>query len=171
MNCNIVKVCYEELIKVRSELENKYGHETMQIMGKCIEGTDRLVHTLRNKGLKARPYQVWVLYEYYENCLEQCYEEHWLAVVEHNGYRIYLDPTFNQFQWAICTKVMPKVYIGATLPNWFLNRKPGRDTLKKCGWHDYYNGYNFENKFDYWGYMKNPHNREILSMVNKIKIK
>lgn len=169
VNEGIIQLCYKELVNVRAALENKYGHETMSIMGKCIEGTDRLVSILRNKGLKAKPYQVWALYEYYENCLSQCYEEHWISMVECNGGRLYLDPTFNQFQWAMCTNILPKVYIGVTLPNWLLSRKPGREVLWKCGWTDYYNGYSFNNNFDYWGYLKNPRNIAVLNIAKKIK--
>lgn len=165
MNTNIVTLCYNELVRVRLALENKYGRESENMMGKCIEGSDKLVELLKRKRINARAYQVWALYENYESCLSCCYEEHWIVLVEHNGSRLYLDPTFNQFQWAIYERTLPKVYIGATLPNWLLSRRPGREVLKRCGWTDYYNGRQSDNDFDYWSYLFNPHNVEIRNLI------
>lgn len=149
MNCDVIKLCYQEMTKVRGEIEAAYGKNEWDIMGKCIEASDKLVKRLKSKGLDAQAYQVWALYECFETCTSQCFEEHWIVLVRHKGKRIYLDPTYNQFQWAMNQK-LPKVYIGTVLPNWLLPRKPSRKTLKKCGWTDFYNGRTYENEFNYY---------------------
>lgn len=168
---NVLKICYAELIKIRGNLERKYGQLPENMAGKCIEGADSLAAELCRKGIKARAYQVWALYEYYSTCTVYCYEEHWIVMVETGSGRLYLDPTFNQFQ-PMMSRALPKIYIGAVLPNWLLPREPGRAVLNRCGWNDFYNGRNWDNSFDYWSYLSHPQNIAIqqrLAMLQRSK--
>lgn len=166
---DLISLCYNALIGVRKILESKYGCNPDNMMGKCIEGSDTLEGILKAKKINAKAYQVWALYEYFESCSDYCYEEHWIVVVETGSGRLYLDPTFNQFQWAMHSHILPKVYIGRTLPNWLLPKKPGRTTLNRCGWNDFYNGYRYINDFDYWGYLDNPQNKALMKKISTIE--
>lgn len=150
----------QELIKIskiahelKENLIKKYGNTNDAMMGKCIEASDTLVMVLDNYGIKARAKQVWCLYEYFENCSNYCYEEHWIVEIYKNKDKRYIDLTMNQFQWAF-SKKLPSVYMSSKLPNFYLTRKPGKGTLDKCGWNDWYNYGDYENKFDYWGKKK-----------------
>jgi hypothetical protein len=113
-------------------------------------GTDTLVDIYIKHGYKAEAKQVWCLYENFEGCSYLCYEEHWLVKIIHNNISIYVDVTMNQFQWAF-NKKLPYMYIENRLPNFYLARKPGKITLDKCGWNDWYNYGNYINEFDYYG--------------------
>ena len=138
---------------VRKELEAKYGETSEAMMGKCIEGTDKLVQYLKSVGLRAEAKQVWCLYEYFEGCTDYCFEEHWIVIVQKGTDKWFVDVTMDQFQWAF-SRQLNKIYIGAYLPNFYLTRKPGKGTLDKCGWNDWYNTGNYVNNFDYYGYNK-----------------
>lgn len=136
--------------KYRIKLEEKYGKDQYSLMGKCIEATDTLVVMYKRIGIKASAKQVWVLYENFEGCTDICYEEHWLVKIELNkSQNLYVDITMSQFQWAFSRK-LPAVYIDDTLPNFYLSRKPGKVTLDKCGWNDWYNYGDYTNNFNYW---------------------
>ena len=135
---------------VRKELESKYGTGTHDLMGKCIEATDKLVDLYRKAGLRAEAKQVWVLYENFESCTNCCYEEHWITVVYDGSQKLYVDTTMSQFQWAF-TVNFTKVFISEKLPNFYLPRKPGKTILDRCGWNDWYNTGNYINNFNYYG--------------------
>ena len=135
---------------VRQELESKYGSGTYDLMGKCIEATDKLVDLYRKAGFKAEAKQVWVLYENFESCSDYCYEEHWLTKVYSGNNKIYVDVTMTQFQWAF-TVNFNKIFISDKLPNFYLSRKPGKTILDRCGWNDWYNTGNYVNNFNYYG--------------------
>jgi hypothetical protein len=121
---------WKEAIKLRKELNNKFGASPDSVMGKCIIASDELSKRINRLGLKSKAYRVWVLYEDFEGCTDYCFEEHWMVCIDiGGGRRIYVDPTFNQFQWAFSRK-LPQVYIGAVLPNWCLTKRPGERTLE-----------------------------------------
>lgn len=134
----------------RALLESKYGNKSENMMGKCIEATDTLVEIYKQHGFNAEAKQVWCLYEYFESCSNYCYEEHWLVKITKGNDTRYIDVTMDQFQWAF-SKKLPKVFKGRKLPNFYLSRKPGKTTLDKCGWNDWYNYGDYVNDFDYWG--------------------
>ena len=133
----------EIAIHERYRLDKKYNNE---IMGKCIEATDSIISKLRehNYGIIAEAKQVWVLYENFESCSNYCYEERWLVKVKVGRETWYVDATMDQFQWAF-SKKLPRIYIGKYLPKFYLVRKPGKTTLDKCGWNDWYNYGDYEN--------------------------
>ena len=134
----------------RNNLIQKYGNN---LMGKCIEASDTIVDIIEKKSngkLKAQAKQVWVLYENFEGCTDICYEEHWLVKVLVKGYPYYIDVTMDQFQWAFYRQ-LPEIYFERKLPNFYLVREPGKVTLDKCGWNDWYNYGDYVNYFDYWG--------------------
>lgn len=138
----IRQIAYEE----RQKTLNKYNTTT----GMCIETSDRITNRiLLETKLQAHPKLIWVLYEYFENCYEYCYEEHWITYVLYKGRRIYIDATMDQFQWAF-SKNLPDIYISYKLPNFYLIHKPGRTILDRCGWTDWYNKGNYINNFNYW---------------------
>ena len=133
----------------RNMLEHKYGNKSENMMGKCIEATDTLVKIYKQQGFNAVAKQVWCLYEYFESCSDYCFEEHWIVVIEKGKDKKYVDITMDQFQWAF-SKKLPRVYMYSKLPNFYLSRKPGKVTLDKCGWNDWYNYGNYINNFNYW---------------------
>lgn len=147
LTANDITVLKRQLVKIRKELEHKYMNNVLS--GKCIEASDELVERLIRLGYDAEAYQCWCLYELFESCMDYCYEEHWIVMVQFSDKRVYIDPTISQFQWAF-SRDIGKVYIGMTLPKFLLARKPGRDTLKKCGWTDWYNTGNYINNFEYY---------------------
>ena len=132
-------------VTVRNNILRTYG--TTQ--GKCIEASDRIASMLVEMGFNAHVKQVWCLYENFENCMDYCYEEHWVAYVLLDGRRLYIDVTMDQFQWAF-SKKLPEVYMGYKLPKFYLFKKPGKGTLDKCGWTSWYNTGNYENNFVYY---------------------
>lgn len=143
-------IIWEQAIQVRQMLEYKYGRSNDNMMGKCIEASDILEDRLTKLGYKAEAKQVWCLYEYFESCTDYCFEEHWLVMIRKGNDKRYIDVTMNQFQWAF-SKQLPKVYIAKELPKFYLTRKPGKATLDKCGWNDWYNYGEYVNEFDYYG--------------------
>ena len=132
-------------VAIREKTLAKYGTTA----GKCIETSDAITDILLSKGYHAEEKQVWVLYENFESCMEYCYEEHWLTKVLIKGYTYYVDATMDQFQWAF-SKKLPEVYISRSLPKFYLVKKPGKVTLDKCGWNDWYNYGNYINNFEYY---------------------
>ena len=133
----------------RSRLRQKYGND---LMGKCIEASDTIVDLIAKKSngkIKAEAKQVWVLYENFESCTDICYEEHWIVKVLVKGCTYYIDVTMDQFQWAFNRK-LPEIYFERKLPNFYLARKPGKVTLDKCGWNNWYNYGDYVNRFNYW---------------------
>ena len=128
---------------------------TLQIFGtvhcKCIETSDRIFDRILDEtAYDVHQKQVWVLYEHFENCYEQCYEEHWLTYIVYHGRRMYIDATMDQFQWAFSRK-LPEIYIEYELPKFYLIKRPGKVILDRCGWNDWYNNGNYINNFDYYG--------------------
>ena len=146
MESSIQKKIYQIAYEERLRTLKKYN----SVAGKCIETSDRITERLNKLGFNAHPYQVWCLYENFENCLDSCYEEHWVTYILYKGRRVYIDTTLDQFQWAF-SKKLPEIYVSYKLPNFLLNRKPGKVTLDRCGWNDWYNYGNYINQFDYWG--------------------
>ena len=140
----------EVAIQARKILESKYGNKDDNMMGKCIEASDLITSQLQIIGFNAYSKQVWCLYEYFESCSDYCFEEHWITVVEKGKEKRYIDVTINQFQWAF-SKKLPRIYVKRKLPNFYLTRKPGKCTLDKCGWNDWYNYGDYVNEFNYWG--------------------
>jgi len=144
---------YDTIIEVEKQARQicneLYAKFNGNLMGTCIVASDELVSRLNKRGIKAIAYQCWCLYEYFENCTDYCFEEHWVVKVTVGSKTFYVDPTISQFQWAF-TRDIGRVYIGSKLPKFFLPRKPGRDTLKKCGWTDWYNTGNYVNNFEYY---------------------
>ena len=138
----------ETAMTLKNVLEKKYGRQNMAMMGKCIEASDTLVELLKQKGYTARAKQVWVLYQNFESCSDYCYEEHWIVEVTHGNHKVYVDITLNQFQWAF-SMALPRVWVSKHLATFMLPRKPGRDTLRKCGWTDWYNTGDYYNQFEY----------------------
>ena len=130
----------------RALIEQKYNGNTM---GKCIEATDTIVAQLTSMGIKAEAKQVWCLYELFESCSNYCYEEHWVVKATVGNIVRYIDVTMDQFQWAF-RKKLPEIYTGNKLPNFYLTRKPGKGTLDKCGWNDWYNYGDYVNNFNYY---------------------
>ena len=119
--------------------------------GKCIETSDRITdRILTETKIKACSYQIWCLYEFFENCTDICYEEHWITYILYKGRRIYIDATMDQFQWAFL-RLLPEIYMDTKLPNFYLIREPGKSTLDKCGWNSWYNTGRYINNFNYWG--------------------
>lgn len=137
-------------IIARKIIEDKYGKTNEAMMGKCIEASDLITMQLQIKGYRASGKQVWCLYENFEGCSDYCFEEHWITLVESGKDKLYIDVTMNQFQWAF-SKKLPRIYLNKKLPNFYLTRKPGKTTLDKCGWNDWYNYGDYINNFDYWG--------------------
>ena len=140
----------EVATQARKMLESKYGNKYDNLMGKCIEASDLITSQLQIIGFNAYSKQVWCLYENFESCSNYCYEEHWITVVEKGKSKIYIDTTITQFQWAF-SKKLPNIWLKEKLPNFFLTRKPGKVTLDKCGWNDWYNYGDYVNKFNYYG--------------------
>lgn len=130
----------------RSVLLNKYN---ANLIGKCIEASDRLVEIYKSIGYQAKAKQVWCLYEYFESCSNYCYEEHWLAELIKGKEKLYVDITLDQFQWAFSRK-LPEIWMQNKLPKFLLTRKPGKTALDKCGWNDWYNYGNYINNFEYY---------------------
>ena len=143
-----IKEVYEVVCNTYRIMVSKYGENNL--MGKCIEASDMITMQLQIMGYKASAKQVWCLYEYFENCSDYCFEEHWITLVESGKDKLYIDVTMSQFQWAF-SKKLPRIYLKKKLPNFYLTRKPGKVTLDKCGWNDWYNYGNYVNEFDYWG--------------------
>lgn len=142
-----IEILKQIALKEREILMQKYGNT----FGKCIEATDNIVEYLLKVEPKLKPEakQVWVLYENFEGCTDICYEEHWLAKVLVKGYPYYIDVTMDQFQWAFYKK-LPEIYFDRKLPNFYLVREPGKATLSKCGWTDWYNTGDYVNNFNYY---------------------
>lgn len=124
----------------------KYG----TVNGKCIETSDRIRDRLLDIGIEAQSKQVWCLYEDFENCMDCCFEEHWITSAMVCGTKVYIDATMDQFQWAF-SRPLPEVYVLNKLPNFYLVKKPGKTILDRCGWNDYYNTGKYVNNFNYWG--------------------
>lgn len=141
----------------RTSLERHYGRGD-SLMGKCIISSDNLRSVLTKAGFNIQPMQVWVLYEYFENCSDYCYEEHWINKVKIANRVYYVDCTMDQFQWAFHSFKLPRIYIGRKLPNWMLTREPSKRVLNMCGWTDWYEGGDYINNFDYWSYLLDPSN-------------
>lgn len=139
----------EVATQARKMLESKYGNKYDNLMGKCIEASDLITSQLQIIGFNAYSKQVWCLYENFESCSNYCYEEHWITVVEKGKSKIYIDTTITQFQWAF-SKKLPNIWLKEKLPNFFLTRKPGKVTLDKCGWNDWYNYGDYVNEFNYY---------------------
>ena len=137
-------------VSIKVQLNKKYGMKYENLMGKCIEASDTLVEKLKLYGFNAEAKQVWCLYENFETCSNYCYEEHWIVKVTKGRDKVFIDLTIKQFQWAFF-KELPSIYFSNKLPNFFLTRKPGKTTLDKCGWNDWYNYGNYVNNFNYWG--------------------
>lgn len=133
-------------LRERNLMVNKYNGN---LMGKCIEASDQLYELLIKAGFNAKPQQVWCLYELFENCTDICYEEHWLTYVLYKGRRVYIDVTMDQFQWAFSRK-LPEIYFDTKLPRFYLIKEPGKVTLDRCGWNDWYNYGDYVNNFNYW---------------------
>lgn len=134
---------------VKEGLQKKYGYRPENMMGKCIEASDKLVYMLKHQGYsRVRAKQVWVLYQNFESCSNYCFEEHWIVEVAYGEYKWYVDLTLEQFGWAF-DFALPPIWIGTKLPTFMLTRKPGRDTLKRCGWTDWYNLGDYINNFEY----------------------
>lgn len=131
---------------IRVMLLRKYN---ANLFGKCIEATDTLVEIYKSQGYQAKAKQVWCLYEYFENCSNYCYEEHWLVELIKGKEKLYIDVTLDQFQWAFSRK-LPEIYMQKKLPKFLLTRKPGKTTLDKCGWNDWYNYGDYINNFEYY---------------------
>ena len=145
--------CYDSLLAIKktsrqlySELMTKFNND---LSGKCIIASDELARRLTKLGIKAETHQCWCLYECFEGCSNYCFEEHWVVRAKAGSQTVYIDLTISQFQWAF-TRDIGKLYIGAKLPKFLLHRKPGRDTLKKCGWTDWYNTGSYVNNFEYY---------------------
>ena len=132
----------------RMKLEEKYGKHRDAMMGKCIEASDTLVTMLNMAGFSAKAKQVWVLYQNFESCSIYCYEEHLIVEVIKGNEKVYIDTTLDQFQWAFDI-ALPRKWISDKLASFMLPRKPGRVTLKKCGWTDWYNTGDYYNEFEY----------------------
>jgi hypothetical protein len=136
-------------MNVRIALEIKYNTE--KLYGKCIEASDILVKELRKRGYNATSHQGYCLYEYFENCTDQPYADHVYTIVKFGNDILYVDVTLDQFQSQF-SKQIQKVVILDYIPNFILKRRPGtRTVLQECGWNDYYEGYNYDNRFNYWG--------------------
>lgn len=133
---------------VKNNLQAKYGYNKENMMGKCIEASDTLAALLKHHGYDAKAKQVWVLYQNFESCSNYCFEEHWIVEVKVNSYKWYVDITLEQFQWAF-DLMLPSVWIKDKLATFMLPRKPGKVTLDKCGWNDWYNYGDYENNFNY----------------------
>ena len=133
---------------IRNDIYTRYNG---QMMGKCIEASDTIVAYLRQYRITCEAKQVWVLYEYFENCMSCCYEEHWLVEIRHSKNKYYLDVTMDQFQSQF-SKKLPEIYFSEKLPNFYLTRKitPNSKVLNICGWNDWYETGNYENNFNYW---------------------
>lgn len=142
----LMRTIIDMATRVRRGLEKKYGLKNM--MGKCIEASDTLAELLKRAGYNAKSKQVWVLYQNFESCSHYCYEEHWIVEVLYSSKRIYIDVTLDQFQWAFDIE-LPAIWFNDKLPTFFLGREPGRVTLKRCGWIDWYNDGNYVNNFEY----------------------
>lgn len=130
---------------VRKKIIQEYG----STFGRCIDASDLICEILTRQCYIVETKQVWVLYEYFENCTDLCYEEHWLVNIRYKGKPLYLDVTMDQFQWAF-SKKLPELYLETKLPNFYLPRKPGKVVLDRCGWTDWYNKGNYINNFRYW---------------------
>ena len=163
-----LSILINTVMRHRTSLEKRFGQNN--IMGKCIISSDHLRRALQRKGFIVEPVQVWVLYEYFENCSDYCYEEHWLNKVKFGNRVYYVDCTMDQFQWAFHSHKLPKVYMGRTLPNWMLANKPSKHTLNVCGWTDWYEVGDYVNRFNYWGYLKEPKNIELWSKFKNIQL-
>lgn len=140
------KTIYTIAEVARFRLQSKYQGN---LMGRCIEATDDLVEIYNSVGFQAKAKQVWCLYEYFESCSNYCYEEHWLVELINGKEKLYIDITLDQFQWAF-TKKLPELYMQNKLPKFLLTRKPGKTTLDKCGWNDWYRYGNYVNNFEYY---------------------
>lgn len=135
--------------QVRNNLQKKYGYKSENMMGKCIEASDKLVYVLKRHGYsRVRAKQVWVLYQNFETCSNYCFEEHWIVEVGYGECKWYVDTTMDQFSWAFDFPI-PPIWIGTKLPTFMLPRRPGKTTLQKCGWTDWYNTGNYVNDFEY----------------------
>ena len=169
---------YQTAREVRDEILQKAFRQAQEngwhdmnastlLQGRCIEASDTLVEQLREKGYDCEARQCWCLYENYESCTSSCYEEHWLVAVNFGEKSIFLDATIQQFQWAF-EEELPEVYIGYTMPNFFLSREPDKEILNACGWMDYYDGYDGFCNFDYYGHSTIPENRELCQHISDI---
>lgn len=144
-----VRFIQENALYVRNTLAKKYGYKSEDMLGKCIEASDKLVYMLKHQGYdNVQAKQVWVLYQNFESCSNYCFEEHWIVEVTVGKLKWYVDLTMDQFQWAFDLS-LPSIWIGSKLPTFMLPRKPGRTTLKKCGWTDWYNTGDYVNDFEY----------------------
>lgn len=143
------KYIVAQTISLRNTLEKKYGMHKGAMMGKCIEASDVLAAKLKQQGYNANAKQVWVLYQNFESCSDYCYEEHWIVEVTKGKDKVYIDTTLDQFQYFFDEIELPTVFIHNRLATFMLSRKPGRETLRKCGWTDWYNTGDYINNFEY----------------------
>ena len=116
------------------------------IMGKCIEASDKIVSDLAQYNIKAKAIRVYCLYENFESCSDYCFEEHWLVKLRLNNQDWYIDVTMDQFQWAFYRQ-LPSIYSSTELPKFYLKKKPDKHILDLCGWNDWYNTGDYENNF------------------------
>lgn len=163
-----IKVLIRTVIEHRISLEKHFGRDNL--MGKCIISSDSLRKELQRRGFVVEPVQTWVLYEYFENCNDSCYEEHWLNKVKIGNKIYYIDCTMDQFQWAFQSHKLPRVYVGRTLPNWMLRNEPSKRVLNLCGWTDWWEIGDYENNFEYWRYLQEPRNLELWARFKNIKL-
>ena len=101
----------DKIKKIIVEERNRTLSTYYSTCGKCIETSDNITNRiLKETSIKACPYRVWCLYEFFENCTDICYEEHWITYILYKGRRVYIDATMDQFQWAFLRK-LPEIYM------------------------------------------------------------
>ena len=80
---------------------------------------------------------------------------------------IFVDTTIQQFGWAF-EKKLPEIYIGYTLPNFFLPQEPDEKILDDCGWNGFYDGYEISKNFDYYGHNLIPENVKLNQYIQSV---
>lgn len=144
--------------EVRNELleaEREQGGEDNNLMGKCIQASDRIADILQQEGYVCESIQCWCLYEDWESCPEVCYEEHWVNKITKGKDTLYVDATCSQFQWAFFEQ-LPDIYMGKQLPNFFLEKEPDLAFMKVIGWAHYYEYGEGSPNFDFGNYAVKP---------------